>query len=158
MRILLVFLALFLFLRAEDDVIEVTALNFKSNEKKGIVELDTNVNIKKGEDELYAPKVIINLDKNHKPIKYSAFGGVTFLVVTKDNRHLKGSAKEVHYNTLNGEYELIGNAIIQENNKVNSVTGEDVIINNDVGYVNVVGTNKKPAKVIFQMEKKDDKK
>lgn len=158
MRILLTFLALCLFLQAEDDALEVTALTFKSDEKKGIVELDTNVKIKKGKDELYAPKVIIDLDKNHKPTKYSAFGGVTFLVVTKDNRHLRGTAKEAYYNALSGEYKLVGNAIIKEDNKINSVIGEDIILNNDVGYVNVIGTSKKPAKVIFQMEKKDGKK
>lgn len=158
MRILLAILALSLALVADDDVLEVTAVHFMSNEKKGLIELEENVEIKKGKDELYAPKVTINVDKNRKPTKYSAFGGVDFVVVTKDNRHLKGSAKEVHYNALNGEYRLIGNARVKEDNKVNLVIGEDIIVNNDIGYVNITGTSKKPAKVIFQMEKKDDKK
>ncbi|RDU64721.1 LptA/OstA family protein [Helicobacter sp. MIT 14-3879] len=157
MKTLLLLIMLFT-LNASDDILEVSALNFLSDEKKGIVELNTNVEIKKGKDELYAPKVIINIDKNRKPIKYSAYGGVDFLVVTKDNRHLKGSADEVYYNTLNGEYKLVGNGKVKEDNKINLVVGEEIIINNDIGYVNITGTDNKPAKVIFQMEKKDDKK
>lgn len=139
-----------------DEILEVSALYFNADETSGIIELLENVAIKKGKDELYAPKVIINIDKNRKPTQYSAFGGVDFVVVTKDNRHLKGRANEVYYNALNGEYRLKGNSKVEEENKVNTVVGEEIIINNDIGFVNITGTQNKPAKLIFQMENKQE--
>lgn len=155
MRILLVFIV-FLVLNAEDSILEINALKFSANEKEGIIELKNNVKIKKGKDELYAPKVVINVDKKNNPTQYTAYGGVIFVVVTKDNRYLRGRANEVHYNATNGEYKLVGNSEIKEDNKVNVVVGEEIIVNNEVGYVNITGTTNKPAKLIFKMEKKDE--
>lgn len=156
-KTLLILLLLFT-ANANDDILEVSALHFNADEKSGIIELKENVAIKKGKDELYAPKVVINIDKNRKPTNYSAFGGVNFIVVTKDNRHLKGSANEVYYNALNGEYRLKGNSKVKEADKVNTVVGEEIIINNEIGFVNITGTQNKPAKIIFQMESQADSK
>ena len=148
-RILVVFISIFLY---ADDTLEVKALYLKADEIKGIIELDENVEIKRGRDELYASKVIINIDKDRMPTKYFAYGGVNFVVVTKDNRILQGKANEVYYNALNGEYKLVGDSKVIEEGTTNAVTGEEIIINNDIGYVNITGTNKKPAKVIFKLE------
>ena len=60
-RILFIFIGVFLY---ADDTLEVKALHLKADENKGIIELDENVEIKRGKDELYASKVIINIDKN----------------------------------------------------------------------------------------------
>ena len=103
-------------------------------------------------DELYAESVIINIDKDRMPTHYSAYGNVNFVVVTNDNRRLVGNANELYYNALNGEYRLVGNAKVVEDNTTNLVTGEEIILNNDIGYVNVTGTHKKPAKLIFKLE------
>ena len=148
-RILFIFIGIFLY---ADDTLEIKALHLKADENKGIIELDENVEIKRGKDELYASKVIINIDKNRMPINYSAYGGVDFVVVTKDNRILQGKANEVYYNALNGEYKLVGDSRVTEDGTTNVVTGEEIIINNDIGYVNITGTSKKPAKVIFTLE------
>lgn len=155
-RILLIFICIIV--NADD--LEVKALYFKADETKGIIELNENVEVKRNQDELYASSVIINIDKNRMPTHYSAYGNVNFVVVTNNNRHLRGNADEVHYNALNGEYRLVGSAKVVEDNTTNLVVGEEIILNNDIGYVNVIGTNKKPAKLIFKLEegKKDDAK
>ncbi|MGX2982528.1 lipopolysaccharide transport periplasmic protein LptA [Helicobacter sp. 23-1045] len=140
-----------------DDVLEITALHFRSDEASGIIELNENVEIKKGKDELFAPKVVVKVDKNRKPQHYWAFGGVKFKVRTKDKRVLSGSAREAHYNALNGQYHLKGNAKVKESDKINEVVGEEIIINNEAGYLNITGTKNRPAKVIFQMDEQDDK-
>ena len=134
------------------NLLEVSALHFNADEKSGIIELDGEVAIKKGKDELFAPKVVINIDKNRTPLKYSAFGGVDFAVTTNDNRLLKGRADEVSYDPRRGEYHLKGNAKVVERDKINSVVGDEIIINNDIGFVNISGSKGKPAKLIFQME------
>lgn len=150
--LLLAFVPLF---ALDENTLEISALHFNADENGGTIELLDNVAIKKGKDELYAPKVVINIDKNRKPQHYSAFGGVDFKVSTKDNRTLQGSANEVHYNALSGEYRLKGNAKVKESDKINSVVGEEIIINNETGFLNITGTKSKPAKIIFQMEKND---
>ena len=136
----------------DSNLLEVSALHFSADEKSGIIELEGEVTIKKGKDELYAPKVVINIDKNRTPLKYSAFGGVDFAVSTNDNRLLKGRADEVSYDPKSGEYRLKGNAKVNERDKINSVVGDEIIINNDIGFVNITGKSGKPAKLIFQME------
>ena len=141
----------------EANILEVSALHFSADEKSGIIELTDSVAIKKGKDELYAPKVVINIDKNRTPLKYSAFGGVDFAITTNDNRLLKGRADEVFYDPKSGEYRLKGNAKVSENDKINSVVGEEIIINNSIGFVNITGKQGRPAKLIFQMEQKDGK-
>lgn len=140
----------------DSTLLEVSAINFSADEKSGIIELTDNVAIKKGNDSLFAPKVVIHIDKNRTPLKYSAFGGVDFSVITNDNRHLKGRADEAHYDALSGEYHLMGNAKVNESDKINSVVGDEIIINNDIGFVNITGSQDRPAKLIFQMENKDE--
>lgn len=142
----------------DSNILEVSALHFSADEKSGIIELTDSVAIKKGSDELYAPKVVINIDKNRTPMKYSAFGGVKFTITTNDNRLLKGSADEVNYNPKSGEYRLKGNAKVQESDKINSVVGDEIIVNNDIGFVNITGRAGKPAKLIFKMEDSAQKK
>ncbi len=156
MRFALFFLCTFCILFA-GDTLEVTALNFSADEKNGIVELNDNVEIKKGGDELYAQKVIINVDKNRVPTSYAAYGGVTFVIITQDGRKLNGEANEVFYNPTSGEYRLVGNGKVREEGKINVITGEEIILNNDTGYANITGTSNKPAKLIFQMEDKNEK-
>lgn len=156
-KIVAILLVFCVIARGESEILEVSALHFNADENGGVIELRENVAIKKGKDELYAPKVVIEIDKNRKPRKYSAFGGVDFAVSTQDGRLLKGSAKEVHYDAIKGDYHLKGSAKVRENNKVNSVVGEEIIINNETGFLNITGTKSKPAKIIFQMESKSDK-
>lgn len=151
-RILFVLIGAFLY---ANDNLEVKALHFKADETKGIIELEEDVEVKRGKDELYASKVIINIDKDRMPTNYSAYGGVDFVVVTKDNRRLKGEADEVHYNALSGEYRLVGNSKVIEDGVTNMVMGEEIIINNDIGYVNITGTQQKPAKLIFKLDEND---
>lgn len=151
------FVALNALFAEESNTLEVSALHFSADEKSGIIELTDSVAIKKGKDELYAPKVVINIDKNRTPLKYSAFGGVDFAITTNDNRLLKGRADEIVYDPKSGEYRLKGNAKVNEDNKINSVVGEEIVINNSIGFVNITGRQGKPAKLIFQMEQKDGK-
>lgn len=140
------------------DILEVTAVKLIADENKGIIELVDNVKIKKNDDELFASKVIINVDKNRVPTGYSAYGGVTFSITTKDKRKFYGKSNEAFYNVLSGEYRLIGNSELNQENSINKVKGDEIIVNNNVGYVNIIGDNKKPAKVIFELEEQNAKK
>lgn len=140
------------FLLAES--LDIKALKLIANDKNQTIELIDNVVIKKGNDELFASKVIMRVDNRRVPINYSAYGGVKFRVTTKNNRIFQGKSNEAYYDALTGEYRLIGDGIIKENNTINVVTGDEIILNNDTGYVNVVGSRNRPAKLIFELEEK----
>lgn len=139
------------------DVLEVTATRLNANEKKGIIELIENVKVKKNKDELFAFKVVIQLDKNRVPVGYSAYGDVKFTIVTKDKKFY-GKSDEAYYDAIKDEYRLLGNSELNQENSINKVKGKEIIVNNSIGYVNITGTSSKPAKVIFELESKSDKK
>lgn len=154
MRFFAIFICAFLF---ANDTLEINALNLTADEKNGIITLENEVFIKKGSDELRAPKVVVNIDKNRNPTQYSALGGVQFSILTQDKRKLNGRANEVHYDAKSGEYRLLGNSEVREENKINVIVGEEIILNKEKGYANITGTAKKPAKLIFKMENNNDK-
>lgn len=140
------------------DVLEVTANRLSADENKGIIELIENVIIKKNKDELFASKVIVKLDRNRVPVGYSAYGDVKFNIVTKDNKKFYGKSDEAYYDVKRDEYRLLGNSELNQENSVNKVKGKEIIVNNSIGYVNITGSVNKPAKVIFELESKNDKK
>lgn len=157
MRLLAIFISILVSVFAQSEILEVTAKEFIANEKKHTIELIDNVKITKGKDELFANKVIIDIDDKRTPISYSAYGDVKFTISTKDNRTFFGTSKEAFYNVESGEYRLVGNGELKEKNNINTIIGDEIIVNNDVGYVNITGTNNKPAKLIFKLDEKKKK-
>lgn len=150
----MIYLCLLLCILLNAETLDISALKLIANDKNHTIELIDNVVIKKDKDELFASRVIMNVDDRRVPINYAAYGGVRFRVTTKNNRIFQGKSNEAHYDALTGEYRLIGNGVIKENNTINVVTGDEIILNNDTGYVNVVGSRDRPAKLIFELEEK----
>lgn len=134
------------------ETLEITADKFLANEKKRTTIIEGHVYIKKGQDTLTADKVIIYTNQKRRPIKYEAFGSVKFYIVTQDGRHVQGHSDRLIYDAIKKEYRLLQNAVVNEVGKVNSIKGEEIILNNVKGYADVVGGKDKPAKFIFDME------
>lgn len=132
--------------------LEVTAKKFRSNDSKGVTTIEGDVHIKKDKDELEADKVIIKTDKKRKPQSYEAEGNVKFHIFMEDGREFKGTSDKLIYNALNGEYRLIQNAVVHEVGKENTIRGEEIVVNNESGYADVLGSDKKPAKFIFNLD------
>ncbi|PAF42068.1 lipopolysaccharide transport periplasmic protein LptA [Helicobacter sp. 11S03491-1] len=143
------------------ETLEITAKKFSSNDAKGITIIEGDVHIKKSKDTLEADKVIIYTDKNRKPQSYEAQGNVKFHIFMQDGREIKGHSDKLTYNAQSGEYRLIQNAVVNEIGKANTIRGEEIIVNNENGYANVIGSENKPAKFIFNLDdtqQKDSKK
>ncbi|PAF42794.1 lipopolysaccharide transport periplasmic protein LptA [Helicobacter sp. 11S02596-1] len=139
------------------ETLEVTANKFLSNDAKGIMVIEGDVHIKKAKDTLEADKVIIYSDKKRKPQFYEAQGNVKFHIFMEDGREFKGHSDKLTYNAQNGEYRLLENALVNEVGKSNTIRGEEIIVNNENGYANILGSKNKPAKFIFNLDEMDQK-
>lgn len=135
------------------EVIEVSADYIVSNQAQGKTTMSGNVVIQRGEDILRANQVIINMGKDKRPSKYEAIGKVDFNVKTDDGRIMQGKANKITYDAKREEYRLLGKAWVQEKGKKNAVRGERIVLNRQNGSASVEGGKKKPAKIIFTLEK-----
>lgn len=138
--------------------LEVNAKTFQSDDKTNLIELNTDVFIKKANDKLWAQKVIIKTDKKRKPLEYTATGDVKFYVETQDGRKINGSAQKVVYDTIADEYRLYDNAKIQEKDSPNTITGEFMTLNNKKGQAYSQGAKDKPTTLIFLLDEEEDTK
>ncbi|WP_370690927.1 lipopolysaccharide transport periplasmic protein LptA [Helicobacter cappadocius] len=145
----LFFLVLGLFAQ---ETLEVTAKKFSSDDKNGITRIQGDVHIKKSKDTLEADSVIIYTDKDRKPISYEAQGNVKFHIFMEDGREIKGHSDRLTYDAKSGEYRLLENAVLKEVGKDNTIRGEEIVVNNESGYANVLGSDSKPAKFIFNLD------
>ncbi|NLK66803.1 MAG: lipopolysaccharide transport periplasmic protein LptA [Campylobacteraceae bacterium] len=153
----LVFLALPLF--AEQVV--VTADNFFADEIKLESVLTGNVNVKKGSfDTLDSDKITIYFDAEKQPTKYIATGNARFKILINES-HYNGKGDELTYIPNEDRYILTGNAWIEEVETKREVFGDIIRISQLDGkyevesFRNRQAPDKKPARLIFQVEDKN---
>ena len=155
MRFFILILAFLLPLIADEIVIDAQELNEK--EKSKVTQLKGNVQITRLHDKLNCDEAYIFLDKNNKPTKMQALGNVKFWLTLENNRKIQGKANELLYFPNTQEYQIIGSAFVEEPAKKNEVKGEKIIIRYKEGYINIVGDDKAPARLIFKLDKEAKK-
>ena len=126
---------------------EITAKKFDVNDKEGITKFIGNVKVVQGEDRIYEDLINVFTDKKRHPIKYEAIGSVRFKIKT-DTSLYTGKSKKLYYYPLKKEYQLIGDARVNENDDSKVLIGEKIIINKTTGKAKVFG-DRKPVKFIF---------
>ncbi len=82
-----------------------------------------------------------------------ALGNVRFWLTLKDGRQFEGESKEALYFPNKREYQILGDAVVREPAKNNVVRGDKIIVRYQDGYINVVGDDNKPARLIFKLDK-----
>ncbi len=82
-----------------------------------------------------------------------AVGNVQFWLTLENNRKIEGTCNEVVYLPNIEEYQLLGNVIVKEPAQNNEIKGDKIIIRYKDGYINVIGNNNKPARLIFKLDK-----
>lgn len=135
------------------DEIEVTAKELIGDEQRKLTQLKGNVEVKRATDRLKANEAWIYLDSNNRPNKMQALGDVHFWLTLQDGRKIEGQANEALYLPLSQEYQILGNAVVKELAKNNVVRGDKIIIRYKEGFINVLGNEEKPARLIFKLEK-----
>lgn len=153
MKIFVLIFTLFLPLLADEIIIDARELI--ADEKSKITQLKGNVQVIRLEDKLNCDEAFIFLDKNNKPNKMQALGNVKFWLTLEGNRKIQGKANEVIYFPNIQEYQIIGNAFVEEPAKKNEVKGDKIVIRYKDGYINVIGDEEAPARLIFKLEKEE---
>ncbi|MDU7693541.1 MAG: lipopolysaccharide transport periplasmic protein LptA [Helicobacter sp.] len=149
----LIFLAIFILIQALlAQTLEVKADKFEANDKTGQSTLIGNVKIKRESDELDAQKVVIFTDKARKIVSFYASGGVNFTIKTNDGRLILGKSLELSYDAKTSTYKLIKNASARERGSQNSIKGDEIILNQKSGKINVSGSKNAPAQFIFKLD------
>ena len=128
--------------------IKITAQKFEADEKKMISIFSGGVHLQKGSDEINASTLNITFDKNNKPILYEANGNLSFKISTK-NQLFVGNANYMIYEPKTNKYKIIGNAFIHEIKGDRKLYGEEISIDRQSGKSQILGTLKKPVKIIF---------
>lgn len=148
MKFLKVILLLILSQTLFAERVEITSTSMEAEGKE--VHFIGNATIKKANDWLHADKVIVYFDENNETSKYEAIGAVTFEFKNEKNA-FKGSADKVVYDIVKSLYELKGKAVIDDLLNKRHVSSDEIILNMTTGHVNVKGSRKKPAKLIFDI-------
>jgi len=128
--------------------VEITSTTMEAQDKE--VHFIGDATVKKADDWLHAERVIVYFDENNETSKYEAIGTVTFAFKNEKNS-FKGSADKVVYNIVKSLYELKGKAVVDDLVNKRHVSSEVIILDMTTGNVNVKGSHKKPAKLIFDM-------
>lgn len=137
--------------------VEITAKYFVANEAERKTLMQGDVVVIKGKDRLTSKELVVFFDEKNRPQRYEATGEVEFSFTLPDGRILSGSSERAIFDVMSNEYSLLGNAILEESGKSNTIKGEQIIINRVSGFANVAGDDTHPARLIFTFEEKPNK-
>lgn len=144
---LILFFMLSIFLMA--DKVEISSDSMKAEELKKEIHFMGNVKIKQLKSWIEGDKVIVYFDDNNQTSRYEAIGAVSF-EFKKDNRFYKGKANRVVYAPLESKYILTGNAQIDDMVNKRHINGENITLDLNSGFADVVGKKEEPVKFIFE--------
>jgi len=139
--------------------VEIESLTFETYDERGISIFKGNVFIKKELDKMRADKVVVFVDDDKQIKKFEATGNTSFEIHLEDNNSFVGNADEFIYTPEKGELILIGNAHIKDVNNSREIKGETVVFYEKEKIAKVVGQEKKPVRLIFEIndgEKKSE--
>lgn len=135
------------------DQIKVEALSFYLDENTGKSILSGNVVVSHGKDVLTSGELTIFTDRDQKPIRYEATKQPKFRIVLKDKIY-EGSGDKFIYDALKDIYEIDGNAYINEIRTDKKLYGDRIIVDRRVNIYRVESKTKKPARFVFDLDKK----
>lgn len=132
--------------------VEIQSLKFEAYEERGISIFTGKVSIKKNEDMMFADKVVVFVDEEKQIKKFEASGNTSFVLHMEDNTSFEGHSDQFIYTPGTGELILTGNAKIKDVTNAREISGERVILYEKTKVAKVMGEEKKPVKLIFEIE------
>ncbi|SFV68774.1 OstA family organic solvent tolerance protein [hydrothermal vent metagenome] len=151
-RINILFLIIFLEVALFAQELQIKANSFSADGQKGLSLFSGHVQVKKGNDELNASKVIIYTDKKNKPTKFVAEGNVSFFIETKKADKYKGRADKVLFLPKERVYSFYGNVNLKQLNEKKEIIGDEVTLGLDSGRASAKGMKKEPVIMIFDIK------
>lgn len=137
--------------------LKVISDNFKGDQQKGIAVFTGNVKLIKGTDELNASKVTIYTDKEKKPYKYVAEGGVSFFIVTEQQEKYRGKSQSAVFMPNEGEYQFYTKVDLIRLDDLRRVKGDKVVVNISQGSAVAESTKDEPVVMTFTLQDKNSK-
>ncbi len=131
--------------------IKITAQKFEADEKKLISKFIGKVHLQKAQDEINASTLTITFDEKKHPILYEAKGNLSFQISTNDQLFI-GHSDYLIYEPKTKKYQIVGNAFIHEKVADRKLYGEKIVIDRQSGKSQILGTSKKPVKIIFSIK------
>jgi len=163
MKLFITFIFLCLSLAyAKSSKLIIDAKTFEAKDKEGVSIFTGNVKLQRGEDRLFSDKLVIYLtpkdgNKARTPLRYIATGHAKFIIKT-ELKHYVGTGNKIIYSPIKQEYRIFGNGTLDEKNEGTKLSGEEIFINLTTGKAKIKGTNKKPVRLIINIETKDESK
>ena len=161
------FLLIFIFvctstIYAQTSKLIIDAKTFEAKDKEGLSIFTGNVKLQRGKDRLFSDKLVIYMtakdgNKARTPLRYIATGNAKFIIFTED-KHYIGTGKKIIYSPLKQEYRIFGNGTLDEQIEGTKLSGEEIFINLTTGKAKIKGTNKKPVRLIINIETKESTK
>ncbi len=151
MKVVLTILLFFATLQAAK--VEIHSNRFEADQGEMVTKFFGNVEFRKGNDFIYADRAFIYFDKKKKPIKFDLIGSVRF-DITKDAKRYKGHAQEILYYPRKKSYIFTGNVYIEQLPDHRKIYAQKVVLHLKGGELTVEGSEKKPVKMIFDIEEK----
>jgi len=133
--------------------VEITSDSMNAIDLKKEVHFIGNAKVKQLKDWIYADKIIVHLTDTNQAKMYEAIGNVTF-EFQNDKGHFLGSSDVVNYYPLTSLYVLTGKAKVKDILNKRTAKGEKITVDMITGNSKVQGSDKKPVKFTFDMEKK----
>lgn len=134
--------------------LKVISDTFKADQRQGVSIFNGNVKVTKGSDELNASKVTIYTDKENKPTKYLAEGGVTFYIVTELGEKYKGKSQSAVYLPNESEYQFYKKVDLIRIDDYRRVKGDKVVVNTTQGHASAESANDEPVVMTFTIQDK----
>ena len=133
--------------------VQITADKFMANEVKLVSTFRGHVHVTKGSDDLKADKIVIDFNKDKKPIKYTATGNAKANMTLNKKKYF-ASGNVLIYQPKLARYTIEKNAFLHELGTDKKVYGDVIQVDQNKGYHEVGSKENEPVKFIFKIEDK----
>jgi lipopolysaccharide export system protein LptA len=137
--------------------VRIEANIFEVNEKEKISIFSGDVKIKKGRDELNSSVLKIYFDTENQPERYEILNNVSFKIHVKETSTYLGKAEKVNLFPKTDKYIFSKNVKIYEIESGRKIEGDKVSLDGESGSARIVGGNRKPVIMSFQVGEKEEK-
>jgi lipopolysaccharide export system protein LptA len=157
MKILIAFFFTAALLLAQN--IEITAIDFKADEKAGFSVFTGDVNIIKGANELNASKVVVYFDSDKKAKRYEAYEDVSFFIeefVDGEVSRYKGTSQKLIYYPNEQRYEFYEAVDLYDLINKRNIKGDTVHVDMVTSKASVQGSKANPVKFTFETSENNE--
>jgi lipopolysaccharide export system protein LptA len=133
------------------DIVDIQADHFYASDISHEAFFEGNAQIKQGNNEFKASKIVVYFNSKRKATKYKASGLVTF-DLTEKNIHYKGQADSVVYAPTSSKYLFSGDVVLKDLTNNRTIKAKSISLDLKTGLADIKGGKKKPVHFRFEIE------